>query len=100
MRSAVTTDFQTKQQHLKDGILKKLEVPKTVLSQRIRDFKVVPVTGLEPVRILLRGILSPLCLPNSTTPAGMRFLEKNEMFLRMFLREFGVTFGVTSRKKF
>ena len=23
----------------------------------------VPVTGLEPVRILLRGILSPLCLP-------------------------------------
>ena len=25
----------------------------------------VPVTGLEPVRILLRGILSPLCLPIS-----------------------------------
>ena len=24
---------------------------------------VVPVTGIEPVRILLRGILSPLCLP-------------------------------------
>ena len=24
---------------------------------------VVPLTGLEPVRILLRGILSPLCLP-------------------------------------
>ena len=23
----------------------------------------VPLTGLEPVRILLRGILSPLCLP-------------------------------------
>ena len=23
----------------------------------------VPVTGLEPVRMLLRGILSPLCLP-------------------------------------
>ena len=23
----------------------------------------VPVTGIEPVRILLRGILSPLCLP-------------------------------------
>ena len=24
---------------------------------------VVPLTGIEPVRILLRGILSPLCLP-------------------------------------
>ena len=23
----------------------------------------VPLTGIEPVRILLRGILSPLCLP-------------------------------------
>ena len=23
----------------------------------------VPATGIEPVRILLRGILSPLCLP-------------------------------------
>ena len=27
------------------------------------NHNVVPVTGLEPVRILLRGILSPLCLP-------------------------------------
>ena len=26
-------------------------------------FFVVPATGLEPVRMLLRGILSPLCLP-------------------------------------
>ncbi len=26
------------------------------------DF-LVPLTGLEPVRMLLRGILSPLCLP-------------------------------------
>ena len=28
-------------------------------------FSLVPVTGLEPVRMLLRGILSPLCLPIS-----------------------------------
>ena len=27
------------------------------------SFLLVPVTGIEPVRILLRGILSPLCLP-------------------------------------
>ncbi len=26
-------------------------------------FSLVPATGIEPVRILLRGILSPLCLP-------------------------------------
>ena len=26
-------------------------------------FVLVPVTGLEPVRFLRRGILSPLCLP-------------------------------------
>ncbi len=29
------------------------------------EMKTVPLTGLEPVRILLRGILSPLCLPIS-----------------------------------
>ena len=28
-----------------------------------RFFNMVPLTGVEPVRILLRGILSPLCLP-------------------------------------
>ena len=27
------------------------------------DYFLVPLTGIEPVRILLRGILSPLCLP-------------------------------------
>lgn len=30
-----------------------------------RDDILVPLTGLEPVRMLLRGILSPLCLPIS-----------------------------------
>ena len=29
----------------------------------------VPLTGLEPVRVLPHGILSPGCLPNSTTAA-------------------------------
>ena len=40
------------------------------ISQKIRKecrkidiLSLVPLTGLEPVRILLRGILSPLCLP-------------------------------------
>lgn len=29
----------------------------------LRAFILVPLTGLEPVRVLPRGILSPLCLP-------------------------------------
>ena len=29
----------------------------------------VPASGLEPERLLSRGILSPLCLPNSTKRA-------------------------------
>lgn len=32
----------------------------------------VPATGIEPVRILLRGILSPLCLP--IPPCRHRFV--------------------------
>ena len=49
------------------GIHKKLFYQ---ISQKIRKecrkidiLSMVPLTGLEPVRILLRGILSPLCLP-------------------------------------
>ena len=38
----------------------------------------VPVTGLEPVRILLRGILSPLCLP---IPPHRR-MAQNALFLK------------------
>ena len=47
-----------------------LERFKSVLNQYQKEgqplrlpFFLVPLTGLEPVRILLRGILSPLCLP-------------------------------------
>ena len=32
-------------------------------STPIGVLSLVPLTGIEPVRILLRGILSPLCLP-------------------------------------
>ena len=35
----------------------------------------VPATGIEPVRILLRGILSPLCLP--IPPCRRMFNEPN-----------------------
>ena len=36
---------------------------KSLLSVNKRDFFMVPLTGIEPVRFLRRGILSPLCLP-------------------------------------
>ena len=55
----------------------------------------VPLTGLEPVRILLRGILSPLCLPIPpqrrcfyyTTRSGIcqGLFEKNLIFF-LFLQ--------------
>lgn len=32
----------------------------------LRAFILVPLTGLEPVRVLPRGILSPLCIFNKT----------------------------------
>ena len=35
-------------------------------------FLLVPLTGLEPVRMLLRGILSPLCLP--IPPQRLKYL--------------------------
>ena len=42
------------------GILRKIGKTK----ETVRKLSLmVPVTGLEPVRMLLRGILSPLCLP-------------------------------------
>ena len=37
----------------------------------------VPVTGIEPVRILLRGILSPLCLP---VPPHRRLVKNSTFF--------------------
>ena len=50
----------------------------------------VPLTGLEPVRILLRGILSPLCLPippqrrcfyyTTRSAICQGFFEKNLIF--------------------
>ena len=55
----------------------------------------VPLTGLEPVRILLRGILSPLCLPippqrrcfyyTTRSAICQGFFEKNLIFF-LFLQ--------------
>ncbi len=42
------------------SILRKVEKTKETVRKQP---PMVPVTGLEPVRMLLRGILSPLCLP-------------------------------------
>ena len=69
-----------------------LEWFKSVLNQyqkrpeplRLRSF-LVPLTGLEPVRILLRGILSPLCLP---IPPQRRADSKIYLpMIQYFLRE-------------
>ena len=44
---------------------------------RSLSFLLVPVTGLEPVRFLRRGILSPLCLP---IPPYRRGIYSNTFF--------------------
>ena len=47
-----------------------------------RDDILVPLTGLEPVRRLIRGILSPLCLP---IPPQRHFQKKPlEKIKRLF----------------
>ena len=57
------------------SILRKVEKTKEAVRKQP---PVVPVTGLEPVRILLRGILSPLCLP---IPPHRR-MAQNALFLK------------------
>ena len=45
----------------------------------------VPVTGLEPVRMLLRGILSPLCLPippHRQTVPTLRFTPHHQQMVK------------------
>ena len=46
-------------------------------------FSLVPATGLEPVRFLGRGILSPLCLPISPCRHGYReIIPQNQVSVK------------------
>ena len=56
----------------------------------------VPLTGIEPVRILLRGILSPLCLPISPQRQILDELIQN-IFLVCLTRFELTTYGLKVR---
>ena len=66
------------------------ELP-TALRRDIQTYKkprMVPVTGLEPVRYRYRGILSPLCLPippHRRTSAGIR-IPQAPLFVNTFFK--------------
>ena len=53
----------------------------------------VPVTGIEPVRVLRRGILSPLCLP---VPPHRR-LEWAYLSIFFVSRQAGIQYGFSTK---